>query len=249
MNVLEIENLSFAYDDERGKPLQNVLQHINLTVAEGESIGLVGANGVGKSTLLKIICGLLPMQEGKANVAGLPLTKGNLKRIRQQMGYVFQDSDSQLFMSTIYEDVAFAPLNYGYSREETEKMVMDALKQVGLENCRDKHVYKLSGGEKKLASIATVLAMQSRLMLLDEPTVGLDPRNRRRLIQVLNQLPCAKIIASHDLDFVYDTCQRVILLSNKGIAAAGATEEMLRNQQLLEKHGLELPLSFSRIKE
>ena len=189
------------------------------------------------------------LREGNANVTGLPLTKGNLKQIRQQMGYVFQDSDSQLFMSTIFEDVAFAPRNYGYNREETERMVIDALKQVGLENCRDKHVYKLSGGEKKLASIATVLAMQSKLMLLDEPTVGLDPRNRRRIIQVLNQLPCAKIIASHDLDFIYDTCQRVILLSEKGIAATGTKEEVLRNQQLLESHGLELPLSFSRIKE
>lgn len=244
MNVLEIENLSFAYNDERGKPLQQILRQVSLMVPEGESLGLVGANGVGKSTLLKIICGLLPLQEGSVAVADLPLNKSNLKKIRQQMGYVFQDSESQLFMSTIYEDVAFAPRNYGYSREETESMVMDALKQVGLEDCRDKQVYKLSGGEKKLASIATVLAMKSRLMLLDEPTVGLDPRNRRRLIQVLNHLPCAKVMATHDLDFVYDTCQRVALLADKGIAAIGTVEEVLRNQALLESHGLELPLSF-----
>ena len=244
MNVLEIENLSFAYDDERGKPLQQILRQVILMVPEGESLGLVGANGVGKSTLLKIICGLLPLREGRVAVAGLPLNKSNLKKIRQQMGYVFQDSESQLFMSTIYEDVAFAPRNYGYSREETESMVMDALKQVGLEDCRDKQVYKLSGGEKKLASIATVLAMKSRLMLLDEPTVGLDPRNRRRLIQVLNHLPCAKVMATHDLDFVYDTCQRVALLADKSIAAIGTVEEVLRNQELLESHGLELPLSF-----
>ncbi len=246
MNVLEIENLSFAYVDERGRPLQPVLQQISLAVPDGESLGLVGANGVGKSTFLKIVCGLLPLREGHVSVAGLSLNKGNLKSIRQQMGYVFQDSDSQLFMSTIYDDVAFAPRNYGYSSEETERMVMDALRQVGLEDCRDKHVYKLSGGEKKLASIATVLAMQSRLMLLDEPTVGLDPRNRRRLIRVLNQLSCTKVIASHDLDFVYDTCQRVVLLADKGIAAIGTPEEVLRNKALLEEHGLELPLSFSR---
>lgn len=246
MNALEIENVSHNYDDERGKPAHQVLDHISFVVAENENVGLVGANGVGKSTLLKVICGLLLLQEGQITVTGLPLNKGNLKRIRQQLGYVFQDSDSQLFMSTIYEDVAFAPRNYGYNREETKRMAMDALRQVGLEDSRDKLVYKLSGGEKKLASIATVLAMQSRLMLLDEPTVGLDPRNRRRLIQVLNDLTCAKLIASHDLDFVYDTCQRVILLADRGIAAIGPVKEVLRNQTLLERHGLELPLSFSR---
>ncbi len=238
MNALEIEHLSFAYDDERGKPGLQVLRDINLSVEEGESVGLVGANGVGKSTLLKIICGLLPLKEGSISVAGLPLNKANLKSIRQLMGYVFQDSDSQLFMSTIYEDVAFAPRNYGFSREETEKMVMAALHQVGLEDSRDKQVYKLSGGEKKLASIATVLAMQSRLMLLDEPTVGLDPRNRRRLTKVLNDLPCAKLISSHDLNFVEDTCQRVVLLADKGIAAAGTPSEVLHNPSLLERHGL-----------
>ena len=246
MNALEIKNLSFAYENERDKPAFQVLSNISIHVAEGENVGLVGANGVGKSTLMKIIGGLLPLQDGNVNVAGLPLNKNNLRRIRQQMGYVFQDSESQLFMTTIYGDVAFAPRNYGYSREETERMVMDALRQVGLEDSRDKQVYKLSGGEKKLASIATVLAMGSELMLLDEPTVGLDPRNRRRLIQVLSSLPCAKLIASHDLDFIYDTCSRVVLLADKGVVAVGTTEEVLRNQSLLEHNGLELPLSFSR---
>ena len=246
MNALEIENVSHTYDDERGKPAHLVLDHISFVVAENENVGLVGANGVGKSTLLKVICGLLPLQDGHITVTHLPLNKQNLRKIRQQLGYVFQDSDSQLFMSTIFEDVAFAPRNYGYNRDETQKMTMDALRQVGLEDSCDKQVYKLSGGEKKLASIATVLAMQSKLMLLDEPTVGLDPRNRRRLIQVLNNLTCAKLIASHDLDFVYDTCQRVILLADRGIAAIGSAEEVLRNQTLLERHGLELPLSFSR---
>ena len=246
MNVLEIENVSHTYHDIRGNPSHRVLDNISFVIAESENVGLVGANGVGKSTLLKVICGLLPMQKGRITVTGQSLNKQNLKKIRQQLGYVFQDSDSQLFMSTIYEDVAFAPRNYGYKREETERMAMDALRQVGIEDSRDKQVYKLSGGEKKLASIATVLAMKSRLMLLDEPTVGLDPRNRRRLIQVLNNLSCAKLIASHDLDFVYDTCQRVILLTDKGIAGIGPVEDVLRNQALLERHGLELPLSFSR---
>ncbi len=246
MNALEIEKVSHTYDDERGKPTHLVLDHVSFVVAENENVGLVGANGVGKSTLLKVICGLLPLQDGHVSVASISLNKENLKRIRQQLGYVFQDSESQLFMSTIFEDVAFAPRNYGYSSEECERMTMEALRQVGLEDCRDKLVYKLSGGEKKLASIATVLAMHSKLMLLDEPTVGLDPRNRRRILQVLNNLQCAKLIASHDLDFIYDTCQRVVLLAENGIAAIGPAEELLRNQTLLEKHGLELPLSFSR---
>ena len=246
MNTLEIENVSFAYDVERGAPAQQVLHQINFTIAEGENIGLIGANGAGKSTLLKLICGLLPMKEGTIKVTGVTLDKSHLKTIRQQLGYVFQDSDSQLFMSTIYEDVAFAPRNYGFSREETERMVEEALHQVGLENFRDKQVYKLSGGEKKLAGIATVLAMKSKLMLLDEPTVGLDPRNRLRLIEVMHSLSCSKLIACHDLDFVFDTCQRVVLLHDKKIAAIGSTEEILKNQELLQQHGLELPLSFTR---
>ncbi len=246
MNVLDISQLSFAYGDERRTQAHQVLSHVSFVVHEGENVGLVGANGVGKSTLLKIICGLLPLQRGNVKVAGLDLCKSNLKEIRRQMGYVFQDSDSQLFMNTIYEDVSFAPRNYGYSREETEEMAMEALRKVGLDDRCDKQNYKLSGGEKKLASIATVLAMPCKLMLLDEPTVGLDPRNRRQLIQVVSKLSCSKLIASHDLDFIYDTCQRVVLLSKEEVAAIGTKEEVLRNKVLLERHGLELPLSFSR---
>ena len=160
--------------------------------------------------------------------------------------YVFQDSDSQLFLSTIYEDVAFAPRNYGLSPKEVEERVNAALQAVHIEDIKNKPIYKLSGGQKKLASIATILSMKPELILLDEPSVALDPKNRRNLIHILNELDVLKIIASHDLDFIYDTCERTILLADGKIVKEGKTEEILLNKELLEQNGLELPLSFSR---
>ena len=240
MNVLEVNDLCFTYDTHE------VLHNLSFSIAENQCVGLIGANGAGKSTLLKLICGLLDVQHGNINVAGMPVKKNNLKAIRKEVGYVFQDSDSQLFMSTVYEDVAFAPRNYKLSDEHVDEVVMKALRMVHLEELKDRQVYRLSGGEKKLASIATVLATQSKLMLMDEPSVALDPRNRRNLIQIVNQLPMAKLIACHDLDFIYDTCQQVILLSKGEIVGMDDTERILTDRLLLETHGLELPLSFSR---
>ncbi len=247
MSILEIENLSFAYGNLRGNSQKSVLNNMNLSIENGESVGLIGENGAGKSTFLKLLTGLLDMQEGKVRVSGLEMKKENLRNIRTEIGYVFQDSDSQLFMSTVYEDVAFAPRNYGKSEEEIQTAAMSALRQVHMDDKKDRQIYRLSGGEKKLAAIATVLAVGTKLMLLDEPSVALDPKNRRNLIHILNELPGAKIIASHDLDFVYDTCERVILLSGGKIAADGGAKEILTDRELLEGHGLELPLSFSRV--
>lgn len=247
MNILEIENLSFAYGNLRGNSQKSVLNNMNLFIENGESVGLIGENGAGKSTFLKLLTGLLDMQEGKVRVSGLEMKKENFRKIRTEIGYVFQDSDSQLFMSTVYEDVAFAPRNYGKSEEEIQTAAMSALRQVHMDDKKDRQIYRLSGGEKKLAAIATVLAVGTKFMLLDEPSVALDPKNRRNLIHILNELPGAKIIASHDLDFVYDTCKRVILLSGGKIAADGGAKEILTDRELLEGHGLELPLSFSRV--
>ena len=247
MNILEIENLSFAYGNLRGNSQKSVLNNMNLFIENGESVGLIGENGAGKSTFLKLLTGLLDMQEGKVRVSGLEMKKENFRKIRTEIGYVFQDSDSQLFMSTVYEDVAFAPRNYGKSEEEIQTAAMSALRQVHMDDKKDRQIYRLSGGEKKLAAIATVLAVGTKLMLLDEPSVALDPKNRRNLIHILNEIPGAKIIASHDLDFVYDTCKRVILLSGGKIAADGGAKEILTDRELLEGHGLELPLSFSRV--
>lgn len=238
MSILEIENLSFSYGSLRDKARNHVLDNLSLQIENGESVGLIGENGAGKSTFLKLLTGLLDMQEGKAWVSGLELKKENLKKIRAEIGYVFQDSDSQLFMSTVYEDVAFAPRNYGKSEEEIYEAAMSALKKVHMEDKKDRQIYRLSGGEKKLAAIATVLSVGAKLMLLDEPSVALDPKNRRNLIHILNELPGAKLIASHDLDFVYDTCERVVLLSGGKIAADGEAKKILTDKELLEKHGL-----------
>ena len=241
MNILDIENIHFAYGNDP------VLAGISFHIEEGESVGLVGANGAGKSTLLKLACGLLFPREGSIQVAGVLVRKDTLRQVRKELGYFFQDADNQLFTSTVYDDVAFAPRNYGFTASETQEAVERALEAVHIERLKDRAVFRLSGGEKKLASIATVLSVSSRLLLMDEPTVGLDPRNRRNLMGVVNGLPCAKLIASHDLDFIYDTCPRTILLSEGRIIRVGETAELLRDRSLLEAHGLELPLSFSRM--
>lgn len=234
---LEIKNLSYAYD--KGK---EVLHDINFSISSGETVGLIGANGVGKSTILKLLVGLLGQYQGEIQVDGLMVNKKNLTKIRKQVGYVFQDSDSQLFLSTVYEDVAFGPRNYGCSEEEVEQKVMDALRKVHIENLKDWQIYRMSGGQKKLAAIATILSLEPRIMLLDEPTVALDPKNRRNLIQVLKEMEGTKIIASHDLDMILDTCTRTILLSDGQIIKDGSTEEILQDKNLLEENGLELPL-------
>lgn len=159
---------------------------------------------------------------------------------------MFQDSDSQLFLSTVYEDVAFGPKNEGCSEKEVEQHVMDALKKVHMEAFKDRQVYRLSGGQKKLASIATILSMKPSIILLDEPSIALDPKNRRNLIHILNDMKELKIVASHDLDLIYDTCERTILLADGKIIKDGKTKDILTDKKLLEENGLELPLSLSR---
>lgn len=245
MNILEIESLRYAYPGgRRGEPAHTALTDVSFCIEEGENVGVVGANGAGKSTLLKLICGLLEPAGGRVSVAGMEVRKDTLSQIRKELGYVFPDSDNQLFASTVYDDVAFAPRNYGYTPEQTREAVEKALAAVHIAHLKDRAVFRLSGGEKKLASIATVLSTGSRLLLLDEPTVALDPRNRRGLMEVVRSLPCAKLIASHDLDFIYDTCPRTIVLSKGRAVYAGNTRDVLRDQAFLEANGLELPLSF-----
>lgn len=241
MNEIAIENLSFAY----GNGIE-VLHDITLTVNKGENVGLIGANGAGKSTLLKLLVGLADGYRGNIRLDGLAVEKKNLAAIRAKTGYVFQDSESQLFLATVYEDVAFGPRNYGYAEEEVDRRVMEALGKVHLEELKERQIYRMSGGQKKLASIATILSMEPEIMLLDEPSVTLDPKNRRGLIHILNTIKETKIIASHDLDMIWDTCERTILLSEGKVIRDGKTQEILRDKALLEANGLELPLSMQR---
>ena len=233
---LDIRSLSFSY----GKKC--VIKDVTLHIRAGETAGLIGENGAGKSTLLRLMVGLEEGFSGSMSVCGLPVEKKNLNDIRAAAGYVFQDSDNQLFMSTVYDDVAFAPQNYGYP--DAGKRATMALEQVQILHLKDQPVYKLSGGEKKLASIATILSMSPELLLMDEPTGALDPSNRRNLIRVIQSLPQTKLIASHDLDFIWDTCSRCIILHEGHIAADGPVELIMRDQKLLESCGLELPLSL-----
>ena len=238
---IDVENLNFGY--EKGK---EVLKNISFHAGETDSIGLVGANGVGKSTLLKLLVGLDLGFEGSIRVEEIPVQKETLPQIREKIGYVFQDSDSQLFMATAYQDIAFAPRNYGLPEDEVERRVNRALEMTGITHLRDKQIFKMSGGEKKLVSIATILSMTPEIILMDEPSVALDPKNRRNLIRILNSYSHLKIIASHDLDMILDTCKRTILMANGEIICDGPTEKILSDRELLETNGLELPLCMQR---
>ncbi len=244
---IDMMGLSFSYHKNTKNKDSRILKDLNFQVNQGDSIGLIGANGVGKSTFLKVLVGIQLGYVGDLSIQGLELNKENLFKIREKIGYVFQDSDSQLFMTTVYDDVSFAPRNYGLSKEEVEKRSMEALQKVHMQELKNEQIYRLSGGQKKMVSIATILSMQPDIILLDEPSAALDPGNRRNLIHILNELFVTKLIASHDLDFIYDTCERTILLQDGNIIADGDTKEILRNKELLEQNGLELPLSFSRL--
>lgn len=238
---IDVENVSFRYETKR-----EILKDITFHAEENESIGLIGANGVGKSTLLKMLVGLNLNFTGSIRVENFPVEKNTLSEIRSRIGYVFQDSDSQLFMNTVYEDIAFAPRNYGLSEDEVAKRVEQALDLTGIHYLKDRQIYKMSGGEKKLVSIATILSMTPDIILMDEPSIALDPGNRRNLIHILNSFDHLKIIASHDLDMILDTCSRTILMAEGRIIADGKTEDILRDRELLEKHNLELPLCLQK---
>ena len=233
---IDVEHVSFSYESG-----VRILDDISFHASENESIGIIGANGVGKSTLLKLLVGLNLNFDGSIRIEEVPVEKKTLPKIREKIGYVFQDSDSQLFMSTVFEDVAFAPRNYGLSEEEVRRRVDYALEMTGISRLRDKQIYKMSGGEKKLASIATILSMTPDIILMDEPSIALDPKNRRNLIRILNSFDHLKLIASHDLDMILDTCSRTIIMARGRIIADGKTEELLRDKELLEQNDLELP--------
>ena len=237
--MIEFQNVSFSY--ESGTP---VLQNLSFSIGVGEAVGLIGANGAGKSTIMKILLGLLPC-EGGVTVGGLAVKKQNLGEVRKKLGFVLQNSDNQMFMPTVYEDMMFAPRNYGLSKEEAEARVDRVLSELGLTELKNRYNHKISGGEKRMAAIATILAMEPEAILMDEPSTALDPVNRRTVIRAINGLTMTKLIASHDLDMILDTCDRVILLSHGQVAADGPAGEILRDKALLEANRMELPFCLA----
>ena len=238
--MITFDNVSFAY--ESSAP---VLRSVSFHIAPGEAVGLIGANGAGKSTIMKLMLGLLPCTEGEIRVDGVRVEKKTLPQIRRTLGFVLQDSDSQMFMPTVYEDMMFAPRNYGLSKEEAEQKVDTVLEQLGLTELKHRHNHKLSGGEKRMAAIATILAMEPKAILMDEPSIALDPFNRRTVIRAINGLSMTKLIASHDLDMILDTCSRVLLLSGGQLVADGRAEDILRDRALLEANRMELPFCLA----
>jgi cobalt/nickel transport system ATP-binding protein len=236
-HLVAAEGLRFAYPDGTA-----ALDGVSFTIHHGEAVGLVGANGAGKSTLLLHLAGVLFPSDGTVRVGDWPVTPRTLPRVRRSLGMVFQDPDDQLFMPTVGDDVAFGPTNLGFPPEEVAARVASALARVGAEGLRDRPPYRLSGGEKRAASIATVLSMSPDILVLDEPSSGLDPASRRRVLDLLRAFEHTKIVASHDLDLVYDVCGRTIVLAAGRIAADGPTREILGDEGLLARCGLEAPL-------
>jgi len=230
--VIEIKNLSFFYPDG-----QKALKDINLVIYPGENIALIGPNGAGKSTLLLHLNGIL-RGNSIVKIFGVLVEERNLKEIRRKVGLVFQDPEDQLFSPTIFDDVAFGPINMGYSESEVKQRVVQSLEWVGMDGYEQRSPHHLSVGEKKRIAIATVLSLSPELLVLDEPSSNLDPRSKWSLIELLRQLPMTKIVAAHDLELVGALCQRTMVMDGGEIVADGSTERILNDISLLRAHGL-----------
>jgi cobalt/nickel transport system ATP-binding protein len=233
--ALVLEDIGFSYPDGRV-----ALSDISLTVKAGERLAIVGPNGAGKSTLLMTLNGLNE-PTGKLTVAGLPLIKANLPEIRRLVGLVFQDPDDQLFMPTVREDVAFGPINMGLDEHEVVHSVEFALAMVGMEGLADRLSHHLSFGEKKLVSMASVLAMDPQILVMDEPTANLDPRAKRHLVGILKELPQTLIISTHDMNVAYELADRVAIIYQSKLVDVGPAERILTDEPTLLEYGLELP--------
>lgn len=242
-NPVSIANLSYTYPDGI-----QALKNIHLNIEAAERVALIGANGSGKSTLLLHFNGIHAPQVGKVVIGEWVVAPQNLREIRNFVGLVFQNPDDQLFMPTVWEDVAFGPINQGLKGKVLDFRVQQSLEAVGLEpdHYRERNANNLSGGEKKRVAIAGVLAMQPQVLVFDEPSAQLDPRSRRQLIELLQTLPETQLIATHDLDLALELCDRTIVLSQGQIVYDGQTEQVLGNPEFLIQHALEPPLCYSR---
>jgi len=240
-HIVEIDHLSYHYPDTT-----KALNDVTFRVTHGEAVAIVGANGAGKSTLLMHLNGTLPPSSGRVVIGDLPVTAKTARDVRRTVGMVFSNPDDQLFMPTVRDDVAFGPLNLGLSLEDVENRVTTALEKVGALHLADRPPYRLSSGEKRLAAIATVLAMSPSILVMDEPSSHLDPWARRTLIDLLRTFDHTKIIATHDLDLVLDLCPRTIVMCGGAVSADGPTTEIFGNDDLLRECRLERPLSWKK---
>ena len=235
-HTLDIQDLHFSYPDGRV-----ALKGVTLFINPGEKTALVGPNGSGKSTLLLHLNGIL-RGDGEILVCGTKLTDESLRQIRALVGLVFQDPDDQLFSQSVYEDVAFGPLYMDFPQEQVAQMVKQALEAVGMPGSEARVPHHLSEGEKKRVAIATVLSMNPEVLVLDEPTAGLDPRGRRELIQLLTGLPQTMLVATHDMRMVAELFDRTVIIDEGKVVADGPTARILSEPTLLEAHGLEAPV-------
>ncbi len=237
---LEVADLSYRYPTGT-----MALDRVSFSIEEGERVALIGPNGAGKTSLFLSLSGVIPAKAENLQVAGLDvLDATQRKQLASRVGIVFQDSDDQLFSATLADDVAFGPLNLGLDAVEVRRRVAESLERVGLSGMGERVPFHLSGGEKRRAALAGVLAMQPQVLLLDEPSMFLDPRGRRELIALLNGLEGTRLIASHDLELVLETCGRALLLDGGRLIADGPTSKLLADQELMEAHGLEVPHSL-----
>ena len=234
-NVLHVQDLHYSYHDGH-----TALRGVSFEMFAGEKVALVGPNGAGKSTLMLHLNGILTGQ-GDVTVGDKRIMRDNLPAIRSMVGLVFQNPDDQLFSPTVFEDVAFGPLHMGLSKEEVVARVESALTDVRMSNYRDRLSHHLSVGEKKRIAIATVLSMNPQILVLDEPSAGLDPRARRTLINLLRELPITMLVSTHDMKLVEELFPRTIVMDEGMIVADGKTKEILADEKLLEAHGLEKP--------
>jgi cobalt/nickel transport system ATP-binding protein len=242
-NPLSIENLSYTYPDGT-----QALNNINLSIQANERVALIGANGSGKSTLQLHLNGILLPQQGRVKIGKWQVKTENLTKIRNFVGLVFQNPDDQLFMTTVWEDVAFGPRNQGVRGTELRGRVMEAMIAVDLDlnDYGRRNPDNLSGGEKKRVAIAGVLAMHPQVLVLDEPSAQLDPRSRRHLINLLQNLSLTQLIATHDLDLALELCDRTVVLSRGRVVYDGSTQRVMSDPDFLGQHSLESPLSYSR---
>jgi cobalt/nickel transport system ATP-binding protein len=232
--MIRVSDLTYVYPDGR-----QALDGLSFAVAEGESVGLIGPNGAGKTTLFLCLCGVFKVKPGAISVAGLdPSDSRQRTKLPSSVGIVFQNSDDQLFSATVFDDVAFGPLNLKLPADEVRQRVAESLKQVAMTGQEERVPFHLSGGEKRRAAIAGVLSMRPQVLLLDEPSMFLDPRGRREVIRLIKDLPGTKLIATHDLPLVRETCSRVLLLDEGKLFADGPPETVMNDHELMERHGL-----------